>query len=290
VDGQNTSQPTSGLWPTGSKHILSVDSTTQTDPATGEQLVFQNWKWAQGTFVNPTITVTADPAITSYTAVFNALYALSVNFNPCNGSSNSSPGTVYVNGAPTTCDEQVFLPAGSSAVVQAIPNNGYVFVGWYSAINQAIIGFQSTVTMNAPTTVYPHFAPAMNINLATSPAGLQVLADYSAITTPTTLQWGLGTAHTVGVTSPQLDSTGNPWVFSSWSDGGAQTHAYTVGQTGVATTVTAIFGPGVGVVFQTSPPLLNITVDGASNPPPYNYYWAIGATVRPTGEAPDMPG
>jgi uncharacterized protein (TIGR03437 family) len=275
VDGQNYSQPTSALWPAGSKHVLSVSSTTQSS-VIGEQLIFQQWQWAQGTFQGNTITVTSDPAITAYTAMFTAMYALSVNYHPCDGT--AGPGTVYVNGSPTSCDEQVYVGAGSAVIVQAIPNDGYVFVGWYSATNQAIVGFQSTVTMNAPTSVYPHFAPARNINFATSPAGLQILADYSTITTPYTQQWGFDTTHTVGVISPQMDIIGNPWVFSSWSDGGAATHAYNVAASTTPGTLTAIFGPGIGVAFQTSPPELNITVDGATNAPPYNFLWSIGAT------------
>jgi uncharacterized protein (TIGR03437 family) len=277
VDGQNYAQPTSALWPEGSKHTLSVDLAPQGN-IVGEQLVFQSWKWDQGVFVGNSITVTSDPAITAYTAVFTAQYALSVNFYPCDGSGNPGPGTVYVNSVPTNCDEQVYEAPGSAVTVQAIPNNGYVFVGWYSAANQAIVGFQSTVTMNAPTAVYPHFAPARSIDFVTSPAGLQVLADYSTVTAPITLQWGFGTVHTVGVISPQLDSTGNPWVFTSWSDGGAATHAYTVGASATPGSLTAVFGPAVGVAFLTSPPQLNLTVDGASNAPPYNYLWSIGAT------------
>src|SRR5580698_2018108 len=119
VDGQNYSQPTSALWPAGSKHVLSAAS-TESNGIIGEQLVFQNWLWAQGTFAGNSITVTSDPAITSYTAVFNALYALNVSFFPCDGSGSPGPGTVYVAGAATNCDEQVYFAAGSSVTVQAI--------------------------------------------------------------------------------------------------------------------------------------------------------------------------
>ena len=250
VDGQNTSQPTSAVWPAGSAHVLSVGNSTQTNIIPGVQLAFQEWQWAQGSFLNPTITITADPAISSYTAVFAASYALTVSFHPCDGSGSSGPGTVYVNQVPTTCDEQVFFPAGSAVTVQAIPNSGYVFAGWYSATNQVIVGFQSTVTLNAPTTVYPHFVPVQSINLATSPPGLQILADTSIITTPYTLQWGQSTVHSVGAISPQLDAIGNPWVFSSWSDGGAVNHAFTVPQTTGSATLTAIYGPGVAQRFR----------------------------------------
>jgi uncharacterized protein (TIGR03437 family) len=276
VDGQNYTQAVSAAWPAGSKHVLSVQGTSQVANL-GEILVFKEWQWAQGTFTDTQITITSDPAITSYTAVFTATYALNVVFYACGGPL-PGPGTIYVNGAATQCDEQVYFPAGSPVIVQAIPNNGYVFVGWYSTINQTVVGFQSTVTLNSPTTISPHFAPARNISFTSSPPGLQVIADYATITTPYTLQWGFDTVHSVGPISPQMDSTGNPWIFSSWSDGGAPIHAYTVAESTTPAQMVATYNPAVGATFQTSPPQLNLTVDGSSSTPPYNFYWGVGET------------
>ena len=42
-------------------------------------------------------------------------------------------------------------------ILQAFPNPGYVFLGWQPGANQAILGFQNTVTMKTPMNVYPRF-------------------------------------------------------------------------------------------------------------------------------------
>ena len=271
VDGQNYNQPTSAVWPQGSKHVLSAVP-SQLNGVFGTLMVFTSWSWARESFTQPTITITADPAISVYTAKFDLQYQLSVLYYPC-GNSNGSPGTVYVNGIAQVCDSQSFFEAGSSAVVQAIPNDGYVFTGWATATNQTIIGFQSTVTMNGPIEIYPRFAPTRNINISTAPQGLTVLADRAPVTAPYTLQWGFGTVHTLAAVTPQMDLQGNPWVFSSWSDGGATIHAYTVASISMPDTVTANYVAGVGATFTTSPGGLNLTVDGVSTLPPYNFIW-----------------
>lgn len=277
VDGQNYNQPTSAIWPQGSKHLLGA-LPVQTNSSIGTQFTFQGWVWPGGQFQQPNITITADPSITSYTAQFTLSYALNVNYYPCVNGTGGSPGTIYVNGSPTNCDTQVFIGANSSAVLQAIPSDGYVFVGWGNSAGQAIIGFQNTVTMKGPTTVYPMFAPTRTINLATSPQGLVVIADRAPITTPYALQWGFSTVHSLSAITPQVDVQGVPWVFSSWSDGGAAMHAYTVASINAPETVMANYVPGVGATFTTSPGGLNLTVDGVTPLPPYNFVWGVGET------------
>jgi uncharacterized protein (TIGR03437 family) len=276
VDGQTYNQPTSALWPQGSKHQLGA-LLSQTN-SVGVQTNFTSWTWAGGSFTLPTITVTADPSITSYTAVFDIQYQLSVLYYPCSDSYGFSPGTIYVNNTAYTCDSQAFYEAGSAVVVQAIPNPGYVFVGWGTANNTKVIGFQSTVTLTGPMAVYPLFEPTRDINIATSPQGLQVLADRATVTTPYTMQWGFSTVHTLSAITPQVDLQGAPWVLSSWSDGGAAMHAYTVASVTTPDTVTANYVPGVGATFTTSPGGLTLTVDNATNLPPYNFIWGVGET------------
>jgi uncharacterized protein (TIGR03437 family) len=277
VDGQNYTQPTSAVWPQGSKHVLSA-LPNQVNPAFGTSMTFNSWTWAGGSFQQPVLTITADPAITSYTAKFDLQYLLSVLFYPCDNSNTPGPGTVYVNGAAHTCDSQSYFEAGSTVIVQAVPNDGFVFKGWATATNQAIIGFQSTVTMNGPMGIYPEFTPTRNINISTSPQGLNVLADRAPITAPYTLQWGFSTVHTLAAITPQTDPQGNWWVFSSWSDNGAAMHAYTVGSVSGPDTVTATYIPGVAATFTTSPGGLNLMVDGVTTVPPYNFVWGVGET------------
>jgi uncharacterized protein (TIGR03437 family) len=277
VDGQNYNQPTSAAWPQGSKHVLSAVP-SQLSAASGRLMVFNSWNWAGSSFTQPVLTITADPAITFYTAKFDLQYQLSILFYPCGSSNAATPGTVYVNGAAQVCDSQSFFEAGSIVVVQAIPNDGYVFTGWATATNQSILGFQSTVTMNGPISIFPEFAPTRNINISTAPQGLTVLADRAPITAPYTLQWGFSTVHTIAAITPQVDPQGKPWVFSSWSDGGAAMHAYTVASVSTPDTVTANYVAGVGATFTTVPGGLNLTVDGVSTLPPYNFIWGVGET------------
>ena len=133
------------------------------------------------------------------------------------------------------------------------------------------------VTVNSPTVVSALFAPARPVNFATVPPNLELLADRTMIPTPNELDWGSGTTHTVGVISPQGDSQGNHWVFSAWSDGGAATHAYTVGSLS-PDTLTANFIPGVAINLLTSPQGMSLNVDGRTNWPSYLFTWGVGET------------
>lgn len=119
---------------------------------------------------------------------------------------------------------------------------------------------------------------AREIDLLTIPANLQVLADRAPVTTPTSLQWGIGSTHSVGPVSPQADKQGQLWVFASWSDSGASTHAYTVASSSLPVTLTATYAPGALVGFFTDPQGLSLSIDGRTNWPIYNFTWGVGET------------
>lgn len=53
-----------------------------------------------------------------------------------------------------------------------------------------------------------------------------------------TFQWTPGTHHTLGAPSPQIE--GDTYVWSSWSDGGAQTHTITTPSAAATYTVTFV--------------------------------------------------
>jgi len=169
------------------------------------------------------------------------------------------------------------MGAGSSATLTASANPGWVFTGWQPGANQKIVGLTDTVSLNGPAIVYPIFQTANSINLQTVPAGLQVMADGTPVTTPATEQWGLDTPHTVAAVTPQKDSSGNWWVFSSWSDGGAATHGYTPNAIGPQS-LTATYTPAGGVTLVTVPAGLSLTVDGRTDWPSYNFVWGVGET------------
>jgi len=277
VDGVQYSANFAAVWPVGSQHTLWIQAATQDAVLYKTIYTFTGWQDANGTLVGNPITITADPAVPEYDALFSTQYAISLNFYTCQSPPCQGPGTVFVNGAPYTSNTDIYEGAGSSATLTASANPGWVFSGWQPGGNQTIVGFTDNVTLNGPAIVYPIFTTANAVNLLTVPAGLQVMADGAPLVTPATEQWGLDTQHTVAAVTPQKDSSGNWWVFGSWSDGGAATHSY-VPNSITPTSLTATYTAAGGVTLVTVPAGLSLTVDGRSDWSSYNFVWGVGET------------
>lgn len=276
VDGQYYNHASSAMWPAGSKHTLWVFDPIQLSQIR-TQYVFTGWEFSGGPLPNP-VTVTASPAIPEYRAVFTTNYALGIVSVSCPDPLNClSPGVVTVSGVPYNSTTNVYLPANGTAILQAFPNPGYVFVGWQPGANQVVVGFQNTVTMTYPLNVYPLFQPARKLNLATDPPELQLLADRALVPTPNTMEWAVGSVHTVGANSPQKDKWGKWWAFQSWSDGGDLNHAYTVAISNVPASLTAKYVGAALTSVLTLPTGLKVKVDGQYNVlDPYYFAWGPG--------------
>lgn len=276
VDGQTYSHASSAVWPAGSKHTLWVPNLTQTNQ--GTQYTFQSWEFSGGQLPFNPVSVTASPAIPEYRAVFSTLYALTLAYFDCPDPANcQSPGMISVAGTPVKSSTTMYLPSGTSVILQAYPNPGYVFVGWQMGANQVIQGFQDTVTLTQPMTVYPKFQLAQKVSITSEPEGLSLLADRAQVPTPATLDWAIGSVHTVGALSPQKDQFGKWWAFQSWSDGGDLNHAYTVSKLNTTASLTAKYLPAGQVTILTVPVGLKIKVDGVySLLNPYYFGWGIG--------------
>ena len=289
VDGTSYSGPSGAIWPAGSKHTLYANSPQNPPGKPKTQYVWKEWDFGANVVKLNPVAVTASSSIPEMVAVFDVAYALSLVYFDCPDPANcSSPGAIYVNNAPYYSSQDIYFNAGSQVILQAIPNPGWVFLGWAAANGQLITGFQNTVTMTRPMEVYPKFTPARKVTLLTNPPSLQVLADRAPIITPATLDWGLGTLHSLGPVSPQQDSLGKYWVFQSWSDQGAANHAYQVNPSTGGDTVTATYVPAAPVALLTQPVGLPLKVDGVTttlNPlNPYYYAWGVGE--KHTVEAP----
>jgi uncharacterized protein (TIGR03437 family) len=283
VDGVFYNSAISMFWPTGSKHVLEVPPNLEQSSDHKTQYGFQSWQWSGGIIPpgGPSVTITAGPPMTDIVATYNVQYALSLNYFPCNSAMPCQPpGTIYVNNGPYNGDQDIYFSPGAQVKLIAVPNTGFVFVGWLQGGGQVITGVMDTVTMTAPISVYPIFQVGRTVTLATSPPGFSLYADRLLITTPTPYQWGWNTQHTVGVVSPQQDSAGQWWAFSSWSDGGAANHAYQVAATSMPDTLTATFVPAAVIPLQTSPAGLPLIVDGRNNWDTYTFVWGLGETHR----------
>jgi hypothetical protein len=69
----------------------------------------------------------------------------------------------------------------------------------------------------------------VSITVTSSPSGSgYVKVDGNPITTPYTFTWTVGSNHTLQALSPVAGPAGTQYVWTGWSDGGAQNHTYTV--------------------------------------------------------------
>jgi uncharacterized protein (TIGR03437 family) len=223
------------------------------------------------------------------------------------------PGIVYVNGQCFWASAAVFVPANSTIILNAFPYPGFVFLGWTS--DNYSLDYLTTIKVTSAISIEPRFSPAKRVQFVTSPPGLSVLIDRSVVPTrqngdvtvpctefqpfPTqagfpTLCWGdfdfaPGSAHTIAGVSPSEDTHGKLWIYDSWSSSAGQKGAgqstYTADNTSSTDVATVKFVPAGFVGFLTNPPGLQLTVDGRSNYPEYNFYWGLGTTHQVSATA-----
>ena len=121
----------------------------------------------------------------------------------------------------------------------------------------------------------PHLLLASSVTVATNPLGLTILVDGIAATAPQSFTWTTGSSHTLAVTSPQPGGTGTRYVFSAWSDSGAQTHTVIAPASDITYNVTfttqylltvTASPPGAGT-FSLNPPSSDGYYNAATVPP-----------------------
>ena len=127
--------------------------------------------------------------------------------------------------------------SGTKSGTFTIPNTGETDPDvWYR------IHLTVRDSVGLTTSVYRDVVPnTSTIQLATSPANLQVTLDSQPVTTPLSVLGVVGMQRTLGVVSPQVVG-GVSYHFVSWSDGGSASHVITTPASN--TTYTAMFAAG----------------------------------------------
>jgi len=281
VDGTTYSRTVTFSWPAGSEHLLvfltdaplagQSSSTVQTSLDGSTQYTFNGWVDSAGLLQPKGVAiqeVTANPAITSFTAQIAVSYLISLNYFSTTSSAipptcgapgaippgQARPGVVYIGGQCYWSSASFFTAANNDEILNAYPYPGFAFTGW-SINGLAPTSFLTSVVANTPLNIAPIFVPAKRVSFLTAPLGLQVLVDHTPAPTrtvadvpncpnsetlPVTTQLGFpplcfgdfdfapGSTHFISGVTPQADSLGNWWVFSAWSNGQAQNTLYQV--------------------------------------------------------------
>src|SRR6202043_503931 len=194
-------------------HSIGVTSSPQAGGA-GIQNVYSSW--SDGGMQSHSITVPSTSAI--YTANFTTQYYLTTS---AGAGGTISPASEWVNG-------------GTVISISATANSGYQFGSFTGAVTANTS--PANLTMNAPAAVTANFTLAgggtVSITVTSAPAGLAFAVDGTTYTASQVFQWTPGASHSIGVTSsPQAGGAGIQNVYSSWSDGGMQSHSITVPST-----------------------------------------------------------
>ncbi len=113
------------------------------------------------------------------------------------------------------------------------------------------------------------------VTVGTSPAGRQYTVDGILYNDSHQFSWTPGSSHALSTFSPQADSTvGIQYVFSGWSDGGAETHT-------IQPTASGSYTAGFGTEYY-----LTIGADLGGTTTPTSRWYASGASITITAVPP----
>lgn len=121
--------------------------------------------------------------------------------------------------------------------------------------------------------------PTVMITIQTNVSGGTITADGTPHSSPYTVEWVVGSVHEIGCPSPQMEAGDTRYIFSSWSDGGAQYHNITVPST--PTTYTATLTRQFRITITNNPAAAGggqVRVDGTPEAVPYVAWFNEGST------------
>jgi hypothetical protein len=212
---------------------------------------------ATTTFIDRTWSVSVSPTSATVSQGGSTTATVTVTASPTGGPevdlwATGQPAGVTVSFSPTKgtpyFTSTMSINVGSTTTSGTYPINIIVFTGKPgepSYSEKARTTFTLTVTVILPTTV--------SITVTSWPVtGLVfVKVDGANYTTPHNFTWTPSDTHTLEALSPVAGPTGIQYVWTSWSDGGAQTHDYVV--PGSDATVTANYKTQYQITVTASP-------------------------------------
>jgi len=225
VNSAHGSPTGAGWYDVGASAAFGV--TTPESGGAGTRYVFTDWTGTgtgSYTGADASSTVTMNNPVTE-DASWKTQYYLTTAENPDAG------------GDMTPAPPGAWYDSGTDASLDATVNTGYQWAGWSGDLSGTTK--PTTITMDAPKSVTANFGKQVQITVTTDPVGRDFVVDGTTYSSAQTFSWDESSTHIISVTSPQSGGAGTQYVYTSWSDGGDQSHIYTV--PGTNQTVTANF-------------------------------------------------
>ena len=252
VDGATVTTPQTYAWALNSNHTLNVPSAPQT--VGGINYIYGRWN--NSTFASQTIAVTPGNNMVTQPATAPAVTVYSANFiqlvSYVNAISPSGAGAVAPSPAPLTYSglSGQYYTIRQLVTLTATPSAGQNF---YNYINSPFwlpgangVNPKSFYVMEDGSainlTTYFTSSPVYTVTTNPLESNYWILVDTAYMHAPANFAlpydsaWTPSSTHSVGTYSPQWPWSSNTrFEFSSWSDGGAETHNVTLPSSGGAT-------------------------------------------------------
>ncbi|HYQ85629.1 MAG TPA: T9SS type A sorting domain-containing protein, partial [Bacteroidota bacterium] len=203
-DGYTYTDPQTRTVDPGVEHFLGATSPQPITPFV-LQYAFKNWSDGGGVFHS----IFPD-SNTTYTITFKTQYYLTL---AAETGGNATPASDWQD-------------SGKVVSIYAVANDGFGFQRWSGIGAGAYAGSRNpaTVTMMGPISDTAFFGPGIKATFVSNPAGRKITVDDSTYIAPKSLNWLIGSAHTIKTASPQSDTAGTRYIWKQWSDSGAVTH------------------------------------------------------------------
>ncbi|MDI6804153.1 MAG: FlgD immunoglobulin-like domain containing protein, partial [Bacteroidota bacterium] len=187
----------------GSQQSLGAPS-PQPDVSPDKQFIWSSW--SDGGAQSHTIMPSTDSIFIAY---FKTQYAITGTPLP------TIAGTISPSG-------RRFYTEGDTIQLLATPNKGYVFTGWSGAITST--NNPLAIIVDGSKLLTANFVEAVQVTVTTTPVGRRIIVDDSTYISPKILNWIRGSSHTITAISPQSDTVGIEYIWTSWSDTGTISH------------------------------------------------------------------
>ena len=229
VDAVVLSSPQTFVWQPGSHHTIEAVE----EQNSGNTTKYIWTKWSDGG--DRSHSIHTPETNTTFTAFYKTQYYVQTQVSPSSGGSVSP--------------ESGWFDEGARISFSAAASEGYGFLNWSGSWSGS--ENPKSVSVHSAINVTANFSQYRQIIIHTNPEGLKVKADGNESVAPVTVNWLIGTTHSVDVTSPQSDGESVRYIWESWSDGERRSHDVQV--TGSMESLTANFSREFYVTAHVNP-------------------------------------